>query len=98
MKAKEISDSSVLMAWLDDPVDLSIPGVTVPDEMQLFLRPARPHDPRHSSAGMQRRELKSILAGKDLPVLARDIDDLIVRIYWLRWSARHLNGPPREGM
>lgn len=88
IKAKEISPNNVLLAWLDDPAGLSIPGVTVPEDMQIFLRPTTLQETRQSPAKMQRRKLKAILSGKGLPVFARDIDDLIVRIYWLRWSGK----------
>ncbi|MDH3444789.1 MAG: hypothetical protein OEN50_12740 [Deltaproteobacteria bacterium] len=87
-KAKAISPNNVLLAWLDDPAGLSIPGVVVPEDMQIFLRPTTLQEPEPNPAKLQRRRLKSILAGKDLPVLARDIDDLIVRVYWLRWSGK----------
>jgi hypothetical protein len=91
IKAREISADHVLIAWLDDPADLSIPGVVVPKDKQIFLRPTLVQDPdpeRRLPNSRNLRNLEAILTGKILPVRARDIDDFIVRIYWLRWSGQ----------
>jgi TMP repeat len=32
-------------------------------------------------------DIKTIVSGKNLPVLSRDVDDLVVRVYWMRKSS-----------
>lgn len=86
--ALEIRPTNVLLAWLDDPNRNEIPGVVIPQERQIFLRPRLTHEQSFENPVRGNwRGLKEITSGKDLLVLARDIDDLIVRVYWMRRTA-----------
>lgn len=88
LKALEISPKNVLLAWLDDPQRNEIPGVRIPQDRQIFLRPSPIHEQAFKNPTRDRwRDLKEITSGKGLPVFARDIDDLIVRVYWMRRTA-----------
>jgi len=88
VKALKICPTNVLLAWLDDPHGNEIPGVSIPQERQIFLRPSLAHEQSFENPfGGRWRGLKEITSGKDLPVLAHDIDDLIVRVASITASA-----------
>lgn len=88
LKALQLRPSNVLLAWLDDPRSNRIADVNIPPERQIYLRPnsKQVRAPARGRAGYW-PDIKTIVSGKNLPVLARDVDDLIVRVYWMRKSS-----------
>lgn len=96
--AYEVNPRRVILAWLDDPAGHSVPGVDIPPEQQNYLRPSPNFESAMSTPSKRPwPSEREITSGKTLPVLSRDLDDLIVRIQWLWGNTRSAVEPTYRG-